>query len=247
MRSSVNIRKGGGSILESISTGRQQLTSFQTAMERYQQTARWISPAIDDAGKLLIDEAGSLIANDKQIGWNIYGIRLPGQELRMNLPESYSQKELDLLGVSSKDEVLQKFRKYDIAAEEAFDIYTLDIETTGLVSSSQVREVSLLKRSAKVDVNGNIQWLDKDGNFVATAVDPQMVKTYQFKTTAMDAAKALHEGESIPLSELAFRQQNITPDQIIGDWLDNTAGRSRSGTKGYIYGSYGQRCWRKRK
>lgn len=194
MRSSVNIRKTGGLVTEAISTSRGKITSFQNQYERYQQSARWLSGSAE------------------QKGWNIYGVRLPGMDLRQDYHD-LSPRELELLGATDQTHARSILGRHEIRAGEQFDVFTLDIETTGLVPSSETREISMLKRTGVVDESGNMTWL--------TRAEPENVRTWHMKTTGMNSGIAVDAGEKVNLSELAFRQQGVdSARDTIYSWLD---------------------------
>ena len=205
MSTSVNVRLTGGNARDAISIGKQQFTSFQSTMEGYSQTTRWISPMVDEAG-VLIQKDGNYLRNEAQRGLNIYGVRLPGQSFR----EGVDVAE-DATGIGGK-----LLSDYDIAPGQKFNVYTLDIETTGLHSSSQTREISVLHRIAEVDENGN--------TIYSQGVDPSNVTTWNIKTNKMDAGATYEKiagiEKPVSLSETAFRQTENDSTRL-ASWLED--------------------------
>ena len=206
MRTSVNTRMTGGSLNDAISIGKTQLPSFQEAYEMYSQTARWIAPLVDADGRLinadgtLLEIGNRAVANPLQRGLNLYGVRLPGQSIRQGIESTTAQQAM--AGVSSHEELIRKMGMYDILPGEEYNIYTLDIETTGLHPLSQTREISVLHRKAITDIHGNTTYTQD--------IDPSNVKTWNIKTNKMDAG-ATYETvggveRPVPLSETAFMQ-----------------------------------------
>ena len=205
MSTSVNTRLTGGSAHDAISIGKQQFTSFQSAMEGYGQTTRWLSPMVDEAG-VLIQKDGNYIRNPLQRGLNLYGVRLPGQSLREGLDVAE-----DATGIGGK-----LLSEYDIAPGQKFNVYTLDIETTGLHSSSQTREISILHRIAEVDENGN--------TIYSQGIDPKNITTWNIKTNKMDAGATYEKiggiEKPISLSETAFKQTENDSTRL-ASWLED--------------------------
>ena len=214
MRTSVNTRLAGGSLEEAISIGKTELPSFQEAYEMFSQTSRWLSPQVDPSGKVIVDASGRAMANAEQRGLNLYGVRLPGQGVRPGVNSSISQQQL--AGVSSHEELMDKMKGYDITPGEEFNIYTLDIETTGLHPLSQTREISVLHRKA-IWENGNLTYTQD--------INPDNVTTWHIKTNKMDAG-ATYETiggieRPVSLSETAFMQTGAREgvDPKIYSWL----------------------------
>jgi hypothetical protein len=201
----------GGNLNDAISIGKMQLPSFQEAYEMYSQTSRWLSPLVDDAGVIQRDiETGRALTNPLQKGLNIYGVRLPGHEIRQGVQSTTAQQAM--AGVSSHEELMQKMGMYDIMPGEEFNVFTLDIETTGLHPLSQTREISLLHRKAITDIHGNTTYTQD--------IDPLNVTTWNIKTNKMDAGATYETVNGIErpvsLSETAFRQSGAreTVDHI---------------------------------
>jgi hypothetical protein len=206
MRTSVNTRMTGGNLSDAISIGKTQLPSFQEAYEMYSQTARWIAPLVDTDGRLinadgtLLEIGDRVVTNPLQRGLNLYGVRLPGQSIRQGIESSTAEQAM--AGVSSHEELIRKMGMYDILPGQEYNIYTLDIETTGLHPLSQTREISVLHRKAITDIHGNTTYTQD--------IDPSNVTTFNIKTNKMDAG-ATYETvggveRPVPLSETAFMQ-----------------------------------------
>ena len=196
----------GGNLNDAISIGKTQLPSFQEAYEMYSQTARWIAPLVDADGRLinadgtLLEIGERAVTNPLQKGLNLYGVRLPGQSIRQGIESSTAEQAM--AGVSSHEELIRKMGMYDILPGEEYNIFTLDIETTGLHPLSQTREISVLHRKAITDIHGNTTYTQD--------VDPSNVTTFNIKTNKMDAG-ATYETvggveRPVPLSETAFMQ-----------------------------------------
>lgn len=199
MRTSVNTRMTGGNLGEAVSIGKNQLPSFQEAYEMYSQTSRWLAPLVDADGAIVKD-GERILSNPLQKGLNLYGVRLPGQSIRQGIESSTAQQAM--AGVSSHEELIKKMGMYDIMPGEEYNIYTLDIESTGLHPLSQTREISVLHRKAITDIHGNTTYTQD--------IDPSNVKTWNIKTNKMDAGATYEmvDGVERPvsLSETAFRQ-----------------------------------------
>jgi hypothetical protein len=200
MRTSVNTRMTGGNIQDAISIGKTQIPSFQEAYEMFSQTSRWIAPQVDASGNIIRDASGRALSNPNQVGLNLYGVRLPGQSIRPGVESTTAMQTM--AGVSSHEELMAKMSRYDILPGEEFNIFTLDIETTGLHPLSQTREISALHRRAIMDVDGNITYTQD--------IDPANVRTWNIKTNKMDAGvtyKSIAGVETpVSLSETAFMQ-----------------------------------------
>lgn len=199
MRTSVNTRMTGGDLNDAISIGKTQLPSFQEAYEMYSQTARWLAPLVDADGAIVKD-GDRVLTNPLQKGLNLYGVRLPGQSIRQGIESTTAQQAM--AGVSSHEELIRKMGMYDILPGEEYNIYTLDIESTGLHPLSQTREISVLHRKAITDIHGNTTYTQD--------IDPSNVTTWNIKTNKMDAG-ATYETvggveRPVPLSETAFMQ-----------------------------------------
>lgn len=206
MRTSVNTRMTGGDLSDAISIGKTQLPSFQEAYEMYAQTSRWMAPLVDADGRLinadgtLLEIGERAVTNPLQRGLNVYGVRLPGQSIRQGIESTTAQQAM--AGVSSHEELINKMGMYDIMPGEEYNIFTLDIETTGLHPLSQTREISVLHRKAITDIHGTTTYTQD--------IDPSNVKTWNIKTNKMDAG-ATYETiggieRPVPLSETAFTQ-----------------------------------------
>lgn len=208
MRTSVNTRISGGNIGEAVSIGKTEQPSLQEGMEIFNQTSRWKSPLINAEGEIERDLiTGAAIDNPLQRGFNLYGVRLPGHELRAGVTRSsadYIQAEKNAL-------------KYDVLPGQQYNVYTLDIESTGLHPLSQTREISVLHRIAVTDENGNTTFIQ--------GADPANVKTWNIKTNKMDAGVTYETiggvERPIPLSETAFAQSGAREgvDPTIYSWL----------------------------
>jgi hypothetical protein len=111
------------------------------------------------------------------------------------------------------DDILETYKgatasKYDITPGQIFYINTADIETTGITAQSQTRSISVLRRRARYDDLGNIEYLDP--------VDASEVKTWFFKTNRANAARAFGpDGSLVPISDLAQILEAGAGDTIV--------------------------------
>ena len=132
--------------------------------------------------------------------------QLAGQSRRML--EKGADKGLNIYGVNFgvADDVVDLFgsaydkTKYDIALGEEFFISTMDIETTGITPDSQTRTVSILRRRARYQADGTLEYLDDVG--------PKDIRSFHIGTTRMNAARAYApDGSLQPLSEVAMLRE----------------------------------------
>jgi hypothetical protein len=111
------------------------------------------------------------------------------------------------------DDILSSYKgatasKYDITPGQEFFIHTADIETTGITAQSQTRSISVLRRRARYDDLGNLEYLDP--------VDASEVKTWFFKTNRANAARAFGpDGSLVPISDLAQILESGAGDTIV--------------------------------
>jgi hypothetical protein len=142
-------------------------------------------------------------------GLNIYGVNFGvADDVGDDILSSYSDSKLSRYGLGGgySDTVAGR---YDIVPGQTFYIHTADIETTGITAGSQTRSISVLRRRARYDDLGNLEYLDP--------IDAGEVKTWFFKTNRANAARAFGpDGSLVPISDLAQMLEAGAGDTIAG-------------------------------
>jgi hypothetical protein len=190
-RASVSIKTTGGSIEDAVKIAKTKMGSSTRDIERLAQGRRMLE---------FRDTAGGL---------NIYGVNFGvADDVGTDLLSSYTDSKLSRygLGAGYSDTVAGR---YDIVPGQTFYINTADIETTGITAGSQTRSISVLRRRARYDDLGNLEYLDP--------IDAGEVKTWFFKTNRANAARAFGpDGSLVPISDLAQILESGAGDTIAG-------------------------------
>lgn len=155
------------------------------------------------------------------------------------------QRSLNIYGISldkSKpiDDLLTPGHGYnaslmDIKQNEIFTIITTDIETTGITNQSQMRTVSYLKRRARYNAEGILEYVDDRGNVlrkadgtISKSVNVADARTIHLPSTRMNQAQVYGTNEYgnrvlMPLGEYAVGKEALGGDLIIGGPRNNLA------------------------
>lgn len=148
----------------------------------------------------------------------------PGQERSLNIYGVNFGKSRDIEDIFKFGTELGShgFKEaYDIKPGEIFTIITTDIETTGITNQSQMRTASYLKRRARYNARGTLEYLDDSDNVISSAVDPSTAKTIHLPSTRMNQAQVYGTDVSgnrvlMPLGEYAVGKEALPNDIIIG-------------------------------